>query len=222
MATKKRNGSPATKGLILLGVLAVPVLFVLAAMGTSALMDVAPYALIGVLAIAIAIYTGITCNLLYRYCETSPAWYAFVPCYGELAMMDSKFMRIGTPLYILAILFLGLSRVPYSMLSFLGQDLALVFPFYSTLIAFVFLGVIQVVKGIGILGCIKMVSDEWEDQMHGSLGFIKSFGWLGFVPFVRVIAVYGLNKPLSTLVTFNNTTISDNDDVVLEEEDEDE
>lgn len=222
MATKKRNGSPATKGLILLGVLAVPVLFVLAAMGTSALMDVAPYALIGVLAIAIAIYTGITCNLLYRYCETSPAWYAFVPCYGELAMMDSKFMRIGTPLYILVILFLGLSRVPYSMLSFLGQDLALVFPFYSTLIAFVFLGVIQVVKGIGILGCIKMVSDEWEDQMHGSLGFIKSFGWLGFVPFVRVIAVYGLNKPLSTLVTFNNTTISDNDDVVLEEEDEDE
>lgn len=222
MATKKRNGSPATKGLILLGVLAVPVLFVLAAMGTSALMDVAPYALIGVLAIAIAIYTGITCNLLYRYCETSPAWYAFVPCYGELAMMDSKFMRIGTPLYILVILFLGLSRVPYSMLSFLGQDLALVFPFYSTLIAFVLLGVIQVVKGIGILGCIKMVSDEWEDQMHGSLGFIKSFGWLGFVPFVRVIAVYGLNKPLSTLVTFNNTTISDNDDVVLEEEDEDE
>lgn len=222
MATKKRNGSPATKGLILLGVLAVPVLFVLAAMGTSALMDVAPYALIGVLAIAIAIYTGITCNLLYRYCETRPAWYAFVPCYGELAMMDSKFMRIGTPLYILVILFLGLSRVPYSMLSFLGQDLALVFPFYSTLIAFVLLGVIQVVKGIGILGCIKMVSDEWEDQMHGSLGFIKSFGWLGFVPFVRVIAVYGLNKPLSTLVTFNNTTISDNDDVVLEEEDEDE
>lgn len=135
-------------------------------------------------------------------------------------MMDVKFLKIGTPLYILALLFLGLSRLPYSVVSFLGQELALVFPFYATLIAFGFLGAIQIVKGIGILGCIKMVSDEWEDQMHGSLGFIKSFGWLGFIPFVRVMAVYGLNKPLSTLVTFNNTTISDNDDVVLEEEDE--
>lgn len=217
---KKRNGSPATKGLILLGVLAVPVVFVLAAMGTNFLMDSAPYALIAVLAIAIAIYTGTTCNLLYDYCETKRPFYSFIPCFGELAMMDVKFLKIGTPLYILALLFLGLSRLPYSVVSFLGQELALVFPFYATLIAFGFLGAIQIVKGIGILGCIKMVSDEWEDQMHGSLGFIKSFGWLGFIPFVRVMAVYGLNKPLSTLVTFNNTTISDNDDVVLEEEDE--
>lgn len=218
MATRRKNGNPATKAVILLAVIGIPAVFVLAAMGTNIIADRAPYLLLTILAVAIAIYTGITCNLLYDYCETKRPIWSFVPCIGELAMMDSKYAKIGTPLYVVALIFLGLSRLPYSVFSMFGTNLALVLPFYLTLLAFVVLGAIQIVKGLGILGCVKMISSEWQSQMHGELGFIKSFGWLGFIPFVRVMAVYGLNKPLSTLVTFNETTISTDEDAGLEEE----
>ena len=220
MAKKKNGINPAAKGAVLATIVGVPLVFALVSFGTSKLLDIAPLVLIPVCAVAAAVYNGITCNLLYDYCEVRRPWFSFIPCYGELALMDSLFLKIGSVLYIFVVVSLVLSRLPYTALSFLGQNLAVRFPFWATFVAFVFLFAIQVVKGIGILGCIKMVSDEWTEKMSGTVGFIKSFGWLGFIPFVRVMAIYGINKPLSTLVTFNDITISDTQDVELEEEDE--
>lgn len=219
MAARKKN-SAAVNGAILGVAVGIPAIFVFAVFGTNMLLNKAPLILLAVVAIAIAVYNGMTCGLLYEYCEVDEPKLSYIPCWGELYLMDSKYLKIGTPLYILAIVFFGLSRLPYSTVSFLGENVALSFPFYMIVLAMLMLFIIQIVKGIGILGCVKMVAGEWQSQMHGSLGFIKSFGWLGFIPFVRVMAVYGLNKPLSTLVTFSNTTISDNDDVVLEEEED--
>ena len=221
MAKKKSKSNPLVNGLILATVVGVPAIFALAAVGTSMLSESAPYILIAVIAVIAAIYNGMTCNLLYDYYEVRRAWYAFIPCFGELCLMDEKFMKIGSVPYVLAVLCLGASQIPYSVFGFLGDKTAINMPLFFVLIAFVMLFIVQIVKGIGLIGCVKNVSDEWEEQIGGTIGFIKSFSWLGFIPFVRVMAIYGLNKPLSTLVTFNDITVSDNDDVVLEEEEED-
>lgn len=217
---KKKNGqiNPAARGLILLIILGIPLVFVLASVGTKFLADSAPYLILVVMAIVMAVYGGTTASLLYDYYEVQSPWYRFVPCYGELVLMDSKFLKIGSVFYVFALIFFGISRLPYTVLKIFGTAVATSAPFYFTLLAFIALLGVQIVKGIGLVSCMKNISGEWEEKMHTSLGFIKSFSWLGFIPFVRVIAVYALNKPLSTLVTFNDVTASDSSDVVLDEE----
>lgn len=219
MAKKKNSASPVAKGAILLVIVGVPAFFALASMGTSALLERAPYILVLVCAIIAGIYNGMTCKLLYDYYESNCPWYAWIPCYGELALMDSKYILPGTIAYAIAIVSLVISQLPYRIIGALG-DIALTLPFYATVVFFIAMLVVEVVKGLGTVGCVKVVSEEWEEKMHGSLGFIKSFGWLGFIPFVRVMATYGLNKPLSTLVTFNDMTVNDDDSIELSEEGE--
>lgn len=219
MAKKKNNNFGMSIG-ILLVIIGIPLLFVLSSMGTSWLATTAPYVMVAVIAVFAAIYTGMTSSLLWDFYEEQAPWYRWVPCFGELTIMDSKFLKIGGILYIPALVCLGLSQLPYSVLSFMGETIALNFPFYMMVLAFIFLGIIQIVKGIGIMDCTKTIASIWEERNSTSSGFIKRFGFLGFIPFVRVVAVYALNKPLTTMVTFNEETISDDDDVELSEEDE--
>ena len=223
MAKKRKGnqGSPATRALILLAVVGIPLIFVLAIMGTEVIVQTAPYLIIVVMAVAMAIYSGMTSALLYDYFEVqSPIW-RWIPCIGELSLMDSKFVKFGVLFYALAAVFFGISNLPYSILRNFGEGVALDLPFYMMVLTFAMLGAVQIVKGIGLLGCMKTVSAEWDEKVGTSLGLIKSFAWLGFIPFVRVMAVYALNKPLSTLVTFNDMTVSDTDDVKLEEVEDD-
>lgn len=217
----KRNNkqsNPAARLLILLAVIGVPLIFVLAIFSTDLVVERAPYLLLVIMAVVMIVYSGTTAGLLYKYYETSAPWYRFIPCFGELTLMDSKYLKIGTVFYIFAAIFFGLSRLPYDVMKVVGEGLVFSLPFYLTVLTFIAMLGVEIVKGIGMLNCMKIVSDEWEEKMHTSLGFIKSFAWLGFIPFVRVLTIYGLNKPLSTLVTFNDYTVSDSDDVVLDEE----
>lgn len=217
----KRRGSGPNFAMsigILCVAVGVPLLFVLSALGTSWLLDTAPYIMLLIITIAIAVYTGMTSGILWDFYECRPPMTRWIPCYGELTLMDNKYLRIGTILYVLTLIFLALSRVPYSALSFMGNQIALNFPFYMMIVAFILMFAIQVVKGIGILDCTKTIAGIWEERNHSSSGFIKRFSFLGFIPYVRVIAVYALNKPLATLVIFNDETISVSDDVGLTEE----
>lgn len=218
MATKNKKNNPAARAAILGLAVGIPILFVLAVKGTKYLSSAAPFAVVLLIVAAATVYTGMTTQLLYRYFESTAPWYAWLPCFGELAIMDSKFMKVGAPCYLGALIFLLISRMPYSVVSFLGEGLAINLPFIATVCAFVCLAAVQVVKGFGILHCIKVIGAEWESHIKTSLGLIKSLSLLGFIPFVRVMAVYALNKPLSTLVTFRGITTSDSDDVVLSEE----
>lgn len=217
MAKRKNNNFGMSIG-ILLVIIGIPLLFVLSSLGTSWLATTAPYLMVAVIAVFAAIYTGMTSSLLWDFYEESAPWYRWVPCFGELTIMDSKYLKIGGILYIPAIIALALSQLPYKVISFLGENVALNFPFYMMVVALFFLLAVQVVKGIGIMDCTKTIASLWEERNNTSSGFIKRFGILGFIPFVRVVAVYALNKPLTTMVTFNEETISDNDDVELSEE----
>lgn len=220
MAKRRQTNFGVSVG-VLLVVIGVPLLFVLGSVGTSWLAEKAPYVLLGVIVVFAAIYSGITSGLLWDFFEEDAPWYRWVPCFGELTIMDSKYLKVGGILYIVALAFFALGRIPYQLVSFLGNKTALNFPFYMTVVAFLVLAAIQVIKGIGIVGCTKTISSVWEERNHTDAGFIKRFSFLGFLPFVRIVAIYALNKPLTTMVTFNEETISDNDDVVLREEGED-
>lgn len=215
----KQNNFALSIGIVCV-VIGVPLIFVLSAVGTNLLSNLAPYVMIGIIVVIIDIYAGMTSTLLWQFYEIDPPWYRWIPCIGELALIDSKFVTPCLILYPIAVVLLLSSLIPYSVLSFLGSAIALNYPVFITMVALVLLTVIQVFKGLGIMNCTKVVASTWEERNHTSAGFIKRFGWLGFIPFVRVVAIYGLNKPLVTLVTFNHETISDNDDVVLHEEED--
>ena len=218
MAAKKKNQNPFSRLIVLAAIVGVFALFVCAVFVTDALFSVAPIAFVGVTVVFIALYNAITAGLLYDFYEVEAPWYRFVPCFGEFATMDSSYIKIGLPLYITSIAVFAIGRLPYTVFSFLGEELSIRMPFYTTVLALVFALAIQVVKGIGFLNCMKTVEAEWEERMHTSLGLIKSFSLLGFIPFVRVATIYAINKPLSTLVTFMDITYDNGDEVALEEE----
>lgn len=204
---------------IVCAVVGIPTLFILSSFATSWLSGIAPYVLLGIVVVLIAGYNSITSKLLWDFYECEAPWYRFIPCYGELTIMDSKYRKIGTVLYIIALVFLGISALPYGILSSVVGSIAIDIPTYAMLLAFVFLGILQVVKGIGLIDCVNTIAGIWEERNHYSSGFIKRFSLLSFLPYVRVLAIYGLNKPLSTMVSFNNETVSGDDTVELVEED---
>lgn len=224
MAKKKKQSqgiSPAGKSAILLVVFGVPVLFFASSWGLSKLFEMAPMYIVGVLIIFATIYTAYTAKLMYDFYDTNPPFLRFVPCVCEITLVDIKYHIPCYVCYALAIIFAGLSQLPYSVLKVLGDGFALNAGFYFTIVAIVFLVVIQIIKGIGLMGTIKDIGEEWNHQRHTDLGAISKLTFLGFLPFVRVIALYSLNKPLSTMVSFMGVTVDDADTGdSFEEEDE--
>ena len=213
---KKNNG--AVKALVLAVIVGIPLMLWGVSTLTSTLAEVAPLALIAVIVVFAAIYTAVTAKLLYDFYDVEAPWYRWVPCYGELTLGDARYVKYGSIAYAIAVAFFGLSRLPYSITKVLGGQLATDLPFYMTIVAFAALLVVQIIKGISLIDCTKTVAEEWERVNHTDAGFIKRFAFLGFLPFVRVLAIYGLNKPLTSMVTFEGRVFDDDEEAVLIEE----
>lgn len=220
--TSKSQGiTPAGKVAILLAVFGVPVLFFLSSYGLSRLFEIAPVTVVGVLVLVATGYTAYTSQLMYQFYEVQPPIMRFVPCLCETTLIDLKYHLPCYILYALAIIFAVCSQLPYSVLKVLGDGIALNAGFYFTVVAILMLSVIQIIKGIGLMSTMKDISDEWQKQVHADVGALNKLIPLGFLPFVRVIALYSLNKPLSTMVSFMEVTVSDaSDDDSFEEEEE--
>ena len=216
---KKKKTNPAVNAFILLCIVAIPVLFFLVDFISEKLLATAPYVLVGIIVIASTVYTAMTSGLLYDYFESDAPWYRFIPFIGELTLMDGQWTTPGLITYGIGFIFLALSQLPYSLLSSLGHSFALSFPFYATMAAFGVLVIAQIITGIGMTKLMGVLADEWEEHMDGEIGSIKSLAILSFIPIVRVIAIYAINKPLSTMVTFYEMSIDDDDDMALEVED---
>ncbi len=217
---KSRGISPAGKVAILCAVFGVPFLFFASSWGLSKLFEIAPMTLVLVLVVAATIYTAYTSKLMYDFYDVDAPLLRFVPCLCETTLLDMKWHLPCYILYALVLAFFGLSFLPYSALSFLGEDFALDASFYFIVIAIILLAVIQVIKGIGIMQTMKDIAVEWKKQVHADVGALNKLTPLGFLPFVRVIALYSLNKPLSTLVSFMGATVDDADEEsTFEEED---
>lgn len=213
---KQNKLSSKAKIAILLVIVVVPSLFAAAAVGTSKLFTAAPIVLIAALLIASGIYTGYVATRLYKFFGVSCPWYAYVPCFGEVALLDGTFINPATILYVTAAVLIGIGQLPYSVMKILG-DFAMVAPFWFTASGFVALAIIQIIKGVGMAKTMRVVSDIWEERFHTSLGLIRASTLLNFIPFVRVISVYCLAKPLSTMVDFNGMNVQDEQNISLSE-----
>ena len=203
MAHGNNSGiSPACKTAILLVLFGVPLLFAGASWGLDKLFEVAPWVLVAILVLTATAYTARTSGLLYRYYNTQAPVLRFIPCLCELSLIDQKYRKPCYILYALAIVMALLAVVPYSAAKVLGDWFVNNHTFaFGMLMGVVMVGV-QIVKGIGIAGCIKDVAEDWYQQTHSDVGLIKRFSPLGFIPFVRVVAMYSLSKPLETMVSF--------------------
>lgn len=212
-ASRKAQGiSPAGKVAILLAVFGVPALFFASSWGLSQLFELAPMYIVIALGIFAMIYTAYTAKLMFDFYELQAPILRFVPCICETTLIDVKWHLPCYILYALAVLAGVASQLPYSVLKVFGDTVALNAGFYCTVLAIIFLIGVQIIKGIGLMGTIKDVGAEWYQQTHADMGAISKLAFLGFIPFVRVIALYSLNKPLSTMVSFMEVTVNDTDD----------
>ena len=219
----KRNGiGAAAKVAILLVLFGIPILFVAMSYGLSILFDIAPGAILIVFTFFYGMYSGSVGGALYDFYEVKRPLWAYIPYVGDLWLMDRVYRGPCLVLYIISAVFIGLSLLPYQVLKVFGTTLALTINFYFMVIAIVILAVVQVIKGIGLRNCMRDIKEEWESIFHSSVGALSTFTVCGFLPFVRIIALYALNKPLSTLKFQHYTASSVEDDVdfVSDEEDD--
>lgn len=224
MAKRKQSKgiSPIGKIALLAVLFGIPCIFALSSWGLAKVYEIAPWALIIIMLIVCTAYTAYTAGLMYSFYDVDPPVMRWIPCVGELSLIDVKYHAPCYILYALTVIFALATQLPYSVVGKLGADFATRAPFYFLLIALIFAFAIQVIKGIGIMGCMKDVGEDWRKQTHADVGAISKFTPLGFVPFVRVMALYALNKPLSTMVSFMGLTSSDavEEASFVEEEDE--
>lgn len=224
MARKNSSGgiSPAGKVAIILVVFGIPLLFAGASWGLDMLFSIAPWAVVVVLLLAVTAYTARTSRLLHEYYEADPPLWRFLPCFCELSLIDRKYRGICLILYALAAVMIAGVVMPYSIASMLGRGFAEFHTFWFGVAFFVIMIVLEAIKGVGIAGCMNDICEDWYEQTHSDVGLIKRFTPLGFIPFVRVIALYSLNKPLDTMVGFMGVSAADvgESDEFYEEEEE--
>lgn len=224
---KKQQGiDPVVKLIILLAIFGIPILFLGMSWGLFQVFEIAPWLIMLVFAVFYTSYVSMTAKLLYDFYESDRPIATFIPFIGDLWIIDSKYRVPGLVLYFVSILFGILTFLPYSVLSILGQDFALSASFYFMLISILCLAVVQGIKGIGLISCLNDIGKDWCRIMQTSLGVIGVFKVIAFIPFVRIIAIYAINKPLSAFSFQELTVNSGNDDVAFvaddEEYDEDE
>lgn len=209
----RRNGSegisPGGKLAIILVVFGIPILFFAASWGLDQLFQMAPWVGIAVILLIATAYTAHTSSLLHRYYDVDPPVLRFIPCLCELSLIDRKYRGLGFIMYALAGVMACGALMPYSVASILGESFVEWHTWWFGVACLLCLAVLQVVKGIGISGCMNDIAEDWYQQVHVDIGLIKRFVPLGFIPFVRVVALYSLNKPLDTMVTFVGVNVND-------------
>lgn len=219
--TQKTGLSASGKVAILLVAFGIPCLFFASSWGLQRLYEVAPMALVAVMVLIATAYTAYTAGLMYTFYQATPPVLRFIPCICEVSLMDIKYHTACYIAYAVSLIFLGATQLPYSIVGILGVDFATHAPFYFLVLGLVALLVVQIIKGIGLTACIKDISNDWYKQTHADVGALTKFAPLTFIPFVRVMALYALNKPLSTMVTFMGRTVDDdNGEAEFLEEDE--
>lgn len=216
----KSNGiSPAGKIGILLTLFGIPCIFIWFSAGFKLLADLAPGIVTVIVVITCDIYAAHVGTLIYRFYESEPPLWRFLPCVGELALMTKKWCRIGIILYIVEILMIAIALAPYGIISVLGDWAIQTLPFYMIFGALIVAAVIQIVKGLGMVEICSDVDEIWFEMTHTSTGAISKAKILMYIPFVRQLGLYSLSKPLETLVTFNQQTYDDaNEDTIAEDD----
>ena len=194
-----------TSVVFLLFFVGVVICFIMMGKVSDMLLSAAPWATVLLITLLCHIYTVMTVRNLYKFYEMAAPWTAYIPCYGELTLMDKKFYMVGTALYGLIIVFGIGSFLPLYKLNSALADI----PFYMLMSVLVFVVLLQLVKGLGIIDQARCVFREYSDIRKDNTGAARHLIWFGFLPFVRIIALRSINQPLSSMVNFMHVTAQD-------------
>lgn len=221
--SKRDSGiSPQGKLAILGALFGIPILFVVFSQGLGRLIDIAPGIVLVMVILVCDVYSAHICSLLYEYYETDVPLWRWVPCVGEASLLTRKYRNKAFIFYIVA-LFAGImSKLPYSILKIFGQLAIQAIPFYMMVIALIGLVGVQIVKGLGLIVIFTDIEGRWKESIRAKLGIISKYKLLLFIPFVRMIGLYALAKPLETLVVFNHSTVNEGAMDSLVDDDDDE
>lgn len=213
------NKSDKDKLLILLAIVLYVAMTVFFVRGTKRI----PWYLIilSLVAIEYLIAQPRLCKLYYQANNQQIGFTRFIPFWNEVAIFEQVDAILALVSYlILALVFILFFLPADTVVSLLGEHIALNYGTYVIRAIFICLIVNSIIVGIGFFHVTRNIKIMHKTLTHGYANFSTGIITVvfGFLPIIRTLAVMNLMNALTKLVLFNNYHSDDNEVDQLEEE----
>ena len=161
------------------------------------------------------------CKLYYQANNQRIGFTRFIPFWNEVAIFEQVDAILALVSYlILALVFILFFLPADTVVSLLGEHIALNYGTYVIRAIFICLIVNSIIVGIGFLHVTHNIKIMHKTLTHGYANFSTGIITVvfGFLPIIRTLAVMNLMNALTKLVLFNNYHSDDNEVDQLEEE----
>lgn len=179
------------------------------------------FIIISLVAIEYLIAQPRLCKLYYQANNQKIGFTRFIPFWNEVAIFEQVDAILALVSYLILALVSILFFLPAdTVVSILGEHIALNYGTYIIRAIFVCLIVNSIIVGIGFLHVTRNVKIMHKALTHGYSNFSTGIITIvfGFLPIIRTLAVMNLMNALTKLVLFNNYHSDDNEVDQLEEE----
>lgn len=161
------------------------------------------------------------CKLYYQANNQQIGFTRFIPFWNEVAIFEQVDAILALVSYLILALILILFFLPAdTVVSLLGEHIALNYGTYVIRAIFICLVINTIIVGIGFLHVTRNIKIMHKTLTHGYSNFSTGIITVvfGFLPIIRTLAVMNLMNALTKLVLFNNYHGDDNEADQLEEE----
>lgn len=161
------------------------------------------------------------CKLYYQANNQQIGFTRFIPFWNEVAIFEQVDAILTLVSYLILALVLILFFLPAdTVVSLLGEHIALNYGTYVIRAIFICLVINTIIVGIGFLHVTHNIKIMHKTLTHGYSNFSTGIITVvfGFLPIIRTLAVMNLMNALTKLVLFNNYHGDDNEADQLEEE----
>lgn len=161
------------------------------------------------------------CKLYYQANNQHIGFTRFIPFWNEVAIFEQVDAILALVSYlILALVFILFFLPADTVVSLMGEHIALNYGTYVIRAIFICLIINSIIVGIGFLHVTRNVKIMHKTLTHGYANFSTGIITVvfGFLPIIRTLAVMNLMNALTKLVLFNNYHSDDNEVDQLEEE----
>ena len=161
------------------------------------------------------------CKLYYQANNQQIGFTRFIPFWNEVAIFEQVDAILTLVSYLILALVLILFFLPAdTVVSLLGEHIALKYGTYVIRAIFICLVINTIIVGIGFLHVTRNIKIMHKTLTHGYSNFSTGIITVvfGFLPIIRTLAVMNLMNALTKLVLFNNYHGDDNEADQLEEE----
>ena len=161
------------------------------------------------------------CKLYYQANNQQIGFTRFIPFWNEVAIFEQVDASLKMfPFLILALVLILFFLPADTVVSLLGEHIALNYGTYVIRAIFICLVINTIIVGIGFLHVTHNIKIMHKTLTHGYSNFSTGIITVvfGFLPIIRTLAVMNLMNALTKLVLFNNYHGDDNEADQLEEE----